>query len=799
MTRARPTLLVAALAAAFVLSCSDEGADAPHDAASRPDTEDAVTGDTDAGDSGTGDVDASSPDADDASDAPTYEPPPLEDLVQYVDPFIGTDGPGNVIPGALVPHGVVRASPVTNTGDGSIDAYEHGDGAYYGMAHMHLEGPGGSANGYGHVVVTPFAGALEDAPGRAPWTLDPEGEEAAPGWYAVDLPDGPRVEVTADRWAAAHRYTFQEDTAAGLVLDLSESRGRSIGGAIEAVGDGAFRGSARYDVHPAVSQLVGDGRTGRIEVYWAVSFDPAPDGFVTWQGDGAPAAEDRTGRDLSLAVGWPDDVRQVEVRIGLSLIDTANAEAHRDAFPGEFDAARAAASEAWNERLNRVRAEGDADELQRFYTALYHAMFQPADYSEDGRFASSWGGEVEVTALPDGRRYMTDDWCLWDTYRTSHPLRTLVEPDIVDDIVYSALHAYQQGGWLPKCPWAAAGYSRVMTGNPQVSIIADAVVKGFAAPQSALALEAVRHTSESDSNPFPDGLCGYFGLGTPEEYITEGYVPHECDPTQAASTTLELAHADWALARMAESLGAQEVATTYDARAESWRRHWDPEVGFMRGVMRDGSWVEPFDPTSMEDVNDFVEASSWIFSFFVPHDVPALIDLYGGDAAFVDRLETFFDEGYYDPSNQPSFHIPFLYAHAGRPERTQARVAEIRTEHFGNERDGLPGNDDAGSTSAWYVLAAMGLYPIAPGGPDYTITTPSLERFELILDPAHQAPGAFVVETEGSGPYIQEVRLDGELLDRWTVTHAEIVSGGRLTLSLGDAPPESGPRATESE
>ncbi|MCB9532403.1 MAG: glycoside hydrolase family 92 protein, partial [Myxococcales bacterium] len=543
-----------------------------------------------------------------------------------------------------------------------------------------------------------------------------------------------------------------------------------------------------------VGALVGDGSTGRLAVYYAITTSPPPTGHRAWRtGESADLEGDEplSARDLIAALEYPDDVDEIEVRVALSLIDVGSAAASlAEVETASYDDLRAMADDAWNRVLNRVRVRGGDDERKtRFYTSLYHAAMQPADGTElGGRFASAWGGEVEVFDAPG--RYLSDDWCMWDTYRTSVPLRTLIEPEVARDQAWSLLHAYRQGGWLPKCPWFAAGYSRVMTGNPQVSALAEIAEIDPEGVDLPLLLEAVAHTSTADSNPFPSGLCGYLGLGTLPEYIANGFVSHECDPTQSASLTLEFAFADWAAARLeqtAEAAGVQSGWSWDPAdRSASWRRHWDGSVGFMRGVNADGSWVEPFDPTSTADTNDFVEASAWVFSFFVPHDIPGLIELMGGREAFIARLDEFFDRGYFDPTNQPSFHIPYLYSHAGDWAGTARRVEETLARHYGVGRNGLPGNDDAGSTSAWLVLSELGIYPVAAGGAEYTLGVPGFDRAEVDVSRADEAPGTRWLVIERADVPTDELAgrwsLDGAELAGPTLPAARLLSGGLLAV-----------------
>lgn len=738
-------------------------------------------------------------DAPDAADVPEPEirEPDYtfvaQDLVGFVDPMIGTHGGGNVIPGALVPHGMVRASPVTNlTGD--IDAYDWADSRLFGIAHTHLEGPGGSRNGYAHILVTPSVVIASDAETYGV-PLDHERESASPGYYEV--PFGPSGEITAAVTAtghgAAHRYQFPDSGERYVIVNLAESRGQPLGSEITAEGGEVF-GTAGYNVHPAVRQLAGgSNRTAVSNVHFSITAN-APYTTLTFENsETAPVEGDQlSGRGIGMILVFAPGAEELELRVGISAIDVEQARQNREheVQSSSFDDIQAAAADAWNQRLNRVAIVADDAEKTRFYTALYHFMMQPADHTESERFYNGASGEGAVLDAR-GWRYYSDDWCMWDTFRTSHPLHTLLEPDIVDDFVRSLMVWHDQGGWLPKCPWMATGYSRVMTGNPAIPVIADAYAKGFRGFDADAALAAVVHLSDEDENPFPEGLCGYFGLGTPPEYDSLGYVPHECDPTQAASMTLEYAHADWNVAEFAARLGDTETEARFRERADRWRNHWDEEEGFMRGRMRNGDWMEPFDPADFTDTNSFVEASSWIFSFAVPHDIPGMIEAHGGPEAFVAKLDAFFEGNHFDPTNQPSFHIPFLYAHAGRHDRTVDAVRETVEDAYDISAEGLPGNDDAGSTSAWLVFAALGLYPVNPGEPVYTIASPHFDRAEIFLDRVHYSGDSFVIEAVGAGtdqPYVVSAMLNGEPLDEPVISHAAIGAGGTLVLEMSDTP-----------
>ncbi len=720
----------------------------------------------------------------------------------HVDPMIGTGGSGNAIPGPCLPHGMVKLSPDSEVEAGSVDAYEYDAKRMEGFSHTHLEGPGGGANGYSHVLLMPAVGDIDELAADFTSAIDHDSEEAAAGYYAVTLQDfDVRAELTATAHVGVHRYAFPASEQAYIMLDLGHSRGGAGEEECEVLlsADGVS-GCASYNVHPllAYSLQEAPGSTGEVTWHFDISFSRAPDSQGIF-------ADGKATPDVTYVIGGDDhgfyfgfateEGETIEARVGLSLIDQGQA-AENLALETEgksFEEVRAEAEDAWSCLLGRVAVEGGTQEQRDlFYTSLYRSAMQPTDYVEpSGSFVSGASGVAQQYEACSGRSFYADDWCVWDTFRTSHPLATLLEPETVDDRVASFLHLYQQGGWLPKCTWCATGYSRVMIGNHAVAVAADALDKGFGDYDQALLWEAVLKAGTEDTEEFlADGICGYLNLGTPPEYIENGYVSHECDPTQSASMTLEYAYNDWATARIAALLGYQDQAEEFEARADNWREHWDPGQGFMRGRLRDGSWVDPFDPT---DADDFCEASSWIYSFFVPHDVAGLAEAMGGEEAFVTKLDQFFDEGHFEPDNEPSFHTPFLYNYAGAPERTQQRSRELLAQHFAAEPHGLPGNDDAGATSALYALMAMGLYPVAPGEGVYELGSPIFERVELELHPDAGAGRTFVIEAQGAGEeklYVQSATLNGQALSEPRISHAQIAAGGVLELVMGAEPSE---------
>jgi len=723
-------------------------------------------------------------------------PPPAGAPVPYVDPLIGTEGPGNTVPGPCLPHGMVKLSPDTDAPPGSVDAYEYGDQRIQGFSHTHLEGPGGSSNGYSHILLMPATGSLLTSEAGYASSFSHAQERAEPGYYAVRLADyDVLAELTATARCGFHRYTFPGARDARILVDVGHTRGLSLDGEVEIVGDRTVRGRATTSMHPliALATAADPGTTARMQVYFHAEFDRPFASCGTWRGaETRPGTRQVTGRDAGAWLAYetaPGDT--VRVKVGLSYIgvDQARENLAREIPDWDFARVRAEAADAWNGLLGRVRVSGGS-EAQRvlFYTALYHALLQPADYTEHGRFWSGADGTGRVYPA-DRFRFFTDDWCVWDTFRTTHPLQALLEPGLRSHVVRSYLHLYAQGGWLPKCTWQATGYSRVMIGNHAVSVILDAAVRGVRDLDLDTAYEAMRKSALEDNENLGSGFaCGYLNLGTPPSYRERGYVPLECDPTQAVSMTLEYAYDDWCVGRMAHALGDSREGDAFLERSRNYRNHWNPAEGFMQPRSGDGGWVTPFDP---EDGTGFCEADAWKYTWFVPHDPAGLIRLTGGREAFVRKLDAFFEGGHYDPSNEPGFHVPYLYVYGGAPHKTQERVRALLDAAFSAAPSGLPGNDDSGAMSAWVVFSAMGFYPVCPGAPVYVLGSPWFPRVELRTENAEGEERRFVLETVGHAPenlYVQSATLNGAPLDRAWIRYREVAEGGRLVLEMGPRP-----------
>ncbi|HOE81667.1 MAG TPA: GH92 family glycosyl hydrolase [Myxococcota bacterium] len=708
------------------------------------------------------------------------------DLVDRVRPTVGTSGEGNVFIGASWPRGMVKVGPNNRIDSGGVSGYSYNSDTIQGFVHSHLEGPGGSGNGYNRILVMPFTGTPE--PNLTGWTstFSHDNEVAKPHLYQVRLDTyGIDVEVTASRLVGLHRWTFPAAENAGMVLDLVSSLGAWQEAEMKVVSDTLVEGFSRYQTNPLVAIVADmvDPGTGISTVYYSIKLDRS---FTVTKFN--PKRD--TGAFLSFST---EDGDVVEARVGISYISVEQARLNREVITDKtFEQVQAETKHQWNRLLSRVRVESDSDEdIDRLYTAVYHSLLAPADYTEGTGFFSGADGKGQ-TYQTQGWRYYTDDWCMWDTYRTSHPWFTLIEPEVNSDIAQSIVHTYEAGGWMQKCTWNAVGDSRVMTANPQFCIIANSFLRGFDKFNIDTAWEGMLKGSMEDSeNPAPDGMCGYFNRGTPPDYVERGFVSMDCDVDQSASMTLEHAHNDWCVARFAEKQNKKDWADFFYKRSKNYANHFNDEYGFMVPKYRDGSWLKNFSPTSPDG---FCEADSWKYTWSVPHDICGLVDLIGGNDKFEAKLDEFFSDGHFDVTNQPDFHVPWLYSFIGKASKTQDLVAKLVGNHFHLESNGLPGNDDAGSTSAWLIFALLGFYPVTPGGDTYIMNAPQFKRIELYIDPDGTSRKFEIIANNytAENRFIQSAVLDGEPLDVPELEHAIIARGGKLVLEMGPNPSEWG-------
>ena len=453
-----------------------------------------------------------------------------------------------------------------------------------------------------------------------------------------------------------------------------------------------------------------------------------------------------------------------------------------------FDKVVKQADDVWHKSLDKFEIEGSLSQKRQFYTSVYHALQAPSVYQDvNGQYR---GVDGEIHQAKDHTHYTL--FSLWDTYRALHPLLTYVAPDKVSDMIASMLDHYQQSYDKMLPIWSFHGHETwTMIGYHAVSVIADAYLKGVRDFDVALAKEAILATA---NHPHYDAI---------PEYKHYGYVPLDVLP-ESTSITLEYAYDDYAIGQFLTALGDNELAAEYYERATYYQNVFDPSVKFMRGRMKDGYWNPDFDPQEAKYMGAFTEGNSYQYSFYVPQDVHGLINLKGGDKAFIARLDELFETelayekikehediagliGQYAHGNEPSHHIAYLYNYAGEPWRTQARIRQIMDTLSSDKPDGLAGNDDVGQMSAWYIFSAMGFYPVAPGDLSYALGAPQLPKITLQLANKKQFT-VLAKNLSADNKFVSQVSLNGKPLNRSYITHDDIISGGSLEFIMSAKP-----------
>jgi predicted alpha-1,2-mannosidase len=709
------------------------------------------------------------------------------DYAQYVNPFIGTDFHGHTFPGPTLPFGMVQLSPDTRlTGWDGCSGYHYSDSVVYGFSHTHLSGTG--VSDYGDILLMPTVGKpkMNNRDYSSPFSK--KSEKAAAGYYSVFL-DNPRVlaELTTTTRVGMHRYTFPKTDSANIVLDL-EHRDEVLGSWVRFVSKTEIHGFRRSKSW-ATDQ----------HVYFAMRFSK-PFGNLSIESkdlDSKKLAEELkkflagevrsftlNGKSLKVNFQFESNGEPILVKVGISAVSAEGAAMNLNAeLPHwDFDLVKKTAYETWNKELNKIEVEdGTHEQLITFYTALYHCFIHPNTYNDvDGSYRA---GDHSIKKA-DGFTYYTV-FSLWDTYRTLHPLLTIIDTKRTSDFIKTFLSMYKTRGLLPV--WElAANETYCMIGYHSVSVIADAWAKGIRDFDANLALEAMKMSAEKD----------HFGLDSYRKYgHIAGDMYHE-----GVSKTLEYAYNDWCIAQFAQSLGQAEDYSYFIQRAQFYKNMFDAQTGFMRPRMN-GGWKSPFDPTEV-DFN-FTEANSWQYSFYVPQDILGLIGLHGGKENFERKLDELFTTemglsgrhqvditgliGQYAHGNEPSHHMAYLYNYVNKPWKTQQRVRQIMDEMYSPHPDGLMGNEDCGQMSAWLVMSAMGFYPVTPGSPTYTIGTPWFKKITVNLENGKKfSINAPNVSTQNF--YIQGARLNGKPYSKSYLLHSEIMNGGSIEIAMGPKP-----------
>lgn len=730
------------------------------------------------------------------------------DYTSYVNPFVGTTNFGTTNPGAVVPNGMMSVVPFNVMGaDTTLNVfdkdarwwstpYEFHNRFFTGYAHVNLSGVG--CPDLGSLLTIATTGDLE--PDYHLYGSTYSDEKAVPGYYTNRLDKYDILtEVTSTLRTSAERYTFPGGKG-NILINLGQGLTNESGATVRRVSDTEIEGSKLLGTFCYNPQKV-------FPIYFVMRVSKRPDASGYWKmqpeltgveaawtpDNGTYKLYTEYGRELSgddIGYWWTYDSlnpgEQIEVRMGVSFVSIANARENLDKEQTglTFDDMRAAAHDAWAKDLGRIRVTGGTEEQKQvFYTALYHALIHPNILNDvNGQYPlmESFGDGV----VEDGHNRYTV-FSLWDTYRNVHQLLTLAYPERQTDMIRSMIDMSKEWGWLPK--WELFGRETfTMEGDPAIPVIVDSWRKGLRDYDMDAAYAAMVRsaTTPGAHNPMRPDI---------DPYIAHGYVPlgtHQADNSgdNSVSHALEYYVADNALAWLAAERGDTELARTLAKRAKGYANYYSKESGTLRPLYDDGTFLTPFNPRqgeNFEPVPGFHEGSAWNYTFFVPHDVEGLARLMGGNKKFVNKLQNVFDEGLYDPANEPDIAYPYLFSRfKGEEWRTQEQVARLLDENFTTKPNGIPGNDDTGTMSAWAVFSMMGFYPDCPGEPYYTLTTPVFETVEIDTPQGTLTINAPRNSTDEK--YISSMTLGGRPLKSYRISHDQLVDGKTLNFQLSN-------------
>ena len=692
--------------------------------------------------------------------------PRSADPVDYVNPFIGTGFHGHTYPGATTPFGMVQLSPDTRAGNWDACAgYHYSDTTIDGFSHTHLSGTG--CADLADILFHPTTREIVIHDGECvlqPYFFSHDDERASCGYYAVTLPDvNIGVELTAAPRTGVHRYTFTGKGPRQVIVDLLHTVTE------EKIDLCELR-------RTAPGELAGMRRTQG----WV------PDQYVFFAARfSEPFADVQLLGDKQAVLTFAPDVRTLTIAVGLSSVSVENARMNSLAEVPEldFDAVYARAVGQWRKALGDIVVEGGSrDEMTNFYTAQYHTKLTPNLMSDvNGEYRRH---DQTVARMPEGESYYST-FSLWDTFRAWNPLQTLVDTALVNDMIRSMLDMYDSTGELPIWP-LASGETGTMIGYHAVSVIADAYLKGIRGYDADKALEAMIRSSNINKK------------GS-DYYTAQGYIPSNIK-RESVSCTLEYAYDDWAIARMAQAMGRDDIFGEYARRALNYVNVFDGSTCFFRGRQSDGNWSAPFEEFATG--RDYTEATPWHYRFFVPHDVNGLIQLFGSREAFIREMDRLFtlesDEmqldvsdvtglmGQYAHGNEPSHHMAYLYNYVGQPWKTQELTRRLLHEMYAPTPEGIIGNEDCGQMSAWYVFSSLGFYPVCPGSNEFALTAPQFPKAVVRL--ANGRTLTVTADNPRRSVYIASVALDGKPIDRNYITYDELMQGGELHFALRPRP-----------
>jgi predicted alpha-1,2-mannosidase len=708
-------------------------------------------------------------------------------LTQYVDPYIGTGFHGHVFVGASVPFGAVQLGP-TNISEGWdwCSGYHISDSTIIGFQHTHLSGTG--IGDLGDISFMPTTGPINVYKGsnkklKSGYVslFSHKDEVVKPGYYKVKLKKYDiSVELTASTRVGMHKYTFPATKDAHILIDLQEGIGwdRPMDTYIKQV-----------DKNTICGYRFSKGWADDQRIYFTAVFSKPIKTFAVYDSTANVKGTEFKGVKVKGVISFATTKGEVVyAKVGISPVSAENAMLNiKGEIPGwDFNKVVTDADAAWNKQLQKITIKADSlSQMKKFYTAFYHTMIAPSIFNDvNGEY---WGTDKKVHKNIGFNNVTT--FSLWDTYRSNNPLSTIIHPEHVNDMINSMLAIYQQQGSLPV--WhLMANETNCMVGYSAVPVVADALLKGYKGFNADLAYEAMKTTAMGDER----------GIKYVKKY---GYIPADSS-RESVSMGLEYAIDDWSLAQVAKKLGKTEDYAYFSKRGAYYKNYYDAKVGFMRGRLSQDAWRTPYSPfISIHETGDFTEGNGWQYTFLVPQDVEGLISMLGGVDKFNTKLDSLFIAqgdmskfkspdvsgliGQYAHGNEPSHPMSYYYAYAGKPWKTAEKVRFILDDFYTDKPDGIIGNEDVGQMSAWYVLSAVGFYPVNPANGLYVFGSPVVNEATLQL----QGNKKFHVVVKNNGPknkYIQAMTLNGADYTKTYIKHTDVMAGGELVITMSDKP-----------
>ncbi len=720
-----------------------------------------------------------------------------QEPVEFVNPFIGTSNFGATNPGAIAPRGMVSVSPFNVAGPQNLplekdsrwlsNPYVYENTFLTGFSHVNLSGVG--CPDLGVILMMPTTGDLKT--NHLEYGSTYHNEIAKAGYYSTTLDKyNVKVETTATTRVGISKYSFPKGEA-NILINLGLGLTNEQGGMIKIVSDTEVEGIRN------VGSFCYYKPEESYPVYFVAKFSHKADEFGVWKKSrlekGVEAQwmgyngknriyknyhKEVLGDSIGSYFRYNFKVpTEVEVKIGVSYVSIKNARENleKETTDLSFQEIENKTSSSWNDKLSRIKVEGGSkDDKIIFYTALYHTLIHPNILNDvNGDYPKMATRETGKTT---GQRFTV--FSFWDTYRNLHALMSLVYPKQQSDMVKSMLQIYDESGWLPK--WELnATETTTMVGDPAGIVIADTYVRGIRDFDIEKAYEAmIKSATQLKNNALRPGI---------KEYIKRGYLTTASTKSGSVSTTQEYNITDFAIAQLAKELNEEEDEKRYRKRSVSYRKLFDKEFNLLRPKNEDNSWVVPFSPETGANFQKnlgFIEGNSWQYTFMVAHDVKGLMKLMGGKKAYVKQLEKVFDLNQFDMANEPDIGYPFLFNYVkGQEWKTQKKVQELMNTYFKNTPDGLPGNDDTGTMSAWLVYTMMGIYPVSPAQPIYAITIPVFDKITITLDDTYYNSDRFVIEKEGNNNQrIQKMYLNAKSYKNYFLKHKAISNGTYLKI-----------------